>query len=269
MGQCAKMQSVICKDEFKCKVGCNNHLKHMANDKSCENLCDNVHSEICSPLGFEAPDGAVSPHHDEKVPPSIEATPAPRIYAGTLVFCNLYPAQYEFEVMALNDEKDKEGPVLTQLTYKQCDKIELQTGQFVGVRAKGSLAGVSKPITKIPSVMLFGQSAFGNHQVEFNRYYAESDGPMLCNAFPMWYTKQIGEQVVFQRDGKKITTLRYKDCYPTSLKNGETLSAWRQDKKSWIKMGEYKVIGSPSAVVMGKAGQTTAIAFEAWTDNEV
>jgi len=240
-------------------------MKDVPKDVACETLCDNVHGEICSPLGYEAPVGAVSPHHDDKVPPSFEATPAPRIYKGSLVFCNAYPAQYEFEVMALDDPKEKEGPVLTTLAYKQCDKIVLQTGQFVGLKAKGVLAAVSKPIIKVPSVMLFGQSAFGNHQVEFNRYYAQSDGPMLCNGFPIWYTKQIGQNIEFQRDGKKITTLKYKDCYPTSLKEGEVLSAWVKGTK----MGEYRVIGSPSAVVLGKAGKTTSVAFEAWTDNEV
>jgi hypothetical protein len=262
MLQCAKMQAVICADGFKCKNGCNNHLKHLQKDMPCENLCDDVQGEICAPLGFEAPAGAVSPHHDDKVPPSMEATPAPRIYSGSLVFCNLYPATYEFEVMALDTVKDKEGPVLTKLTYKQCDIIELKTGQFVGLKAKNTFAAVSKPIMKIPSVMLFGQSAFGNHQVEFNRYYARSDGPMLCNGFPIWHTKQIGEPVEFHRDGKKITTLKYKDCYPTSLKEGEVLTAWVKGKM----MGQYSVTGNPSAVVLGKAGQTTAVAFEAWTD---
>lgn len=265
MGQCAKMQTIICQKDFTCKEGCNNHIEGAAKDKDCETLCDNVHAEICSPLGFEAPDGSVSPHHDDKVPPSVEATPAPRIYIGTTVFCNVYPAQYEFDVMALNDPKDKEGPVLTRLTYKQCDKIELQTGQFVGLKARGTLAGVSKPIVKVPSMMLFGQSAFGNHQVEFNRYYAKSEGPMICNGFPIWYTKQQGENIVFARDGKKITTLKYKDCYPSSLEHGEVLTAWIKGQK----IGEYRVTGQPSAVVMGKAGQTTAVAFEAWTDNEV
>lgn len=264
MGQCAKMQAVICKDDFTCHTGCRNHVKDVPKDMPCENLCNNVQKEICY-LGYEAPKGAVSPHHDDAVPPSVEATPAPRIYSGSVVFCNVYPAQYEFDVMALDSPTDKEGPVLTKMAYKQCDKIVLKTGQFVGLKARGVLAGVSKPITKIPSVMLFGQSAFGNHQVEFNRYYAQSDGPMLCNGFPVWYTKQVGQNIEFQRDGKKITTLKYKDCYPTSLKDGEVLSAYVKGTK----MGEYRVIGSPSAVVLGKAGQTTSVAFEAWTDNEI
>lgn len=264
MAECAKLQAIICSEGWTCKKGCRNHLKDVPKDKPCESLCDSVSNDICY-LGYEAPKGAVSPHHDEQVPPSIEATPAPRIHSGSVVFCNLYPAQYEFEVMALESTKDKEGPMLTKITYKQCDKIDLKTGQFIGLKAKGVLAAISKPITKIPSVMLFGQSAFGNHQVEFNRYYAQSDGPMLCNGFPVWYTKQVGQQIEFQRDGKKITTLKYKDCYPTSLKDGEVVSAWVKGAK----MGEYRVIGSPSAVVLGKAGQTTAIAFEAWTDNEV
>jgi len=264
MGQCAKMQFIICQEDFTCLKGCRNHLKDVPKDVECESLCDNVHSEICS-LGWEAPEGAVSPHHDDKLPPSVEATPAPRIYKGSVVFCNAYPAQYEFDVMALDSTKDKEGPVLTKLAYKQCDKIPLETGQFVGLKAKGVLAAVSKPIIKVPSVMLFGQSAFGNHQVEFNRYYAQSDGPMLCNGFPVWYTKQVGQNIEFQRDGKKITTLKYKDCYPTSLKEGEVLTAWVKGKM----MGQYSVTGNPSAVVLGKAGQTTAVAFEAWTDNEV
>jgi len=265
MGQCAKMQGVVCKDGFSCLRGCKNHLKDQPKDAKCQDLCDNVRGEICYPLGYEAPEGAVSPHHDDKVPPSFEATPAPRIYSGSVTFCNTYPAQYEFEVMALDAPKDKEGKVLTKLAYKQCDKIVLKTGQFVGLRARDVLAAVSKPITKIPSVMLFGQSAFGNHQAEFNRYYAQSAGPMLCNGFPIWYTKQVGQNIEFQRDGKKITTLKYKDCYPTSLKDGEVLSAWNKG----VKMGEYRVIGSPSAVVLGKAGKTTSVAFEAWTDNEV
>lgn len=265
MGECAFMQAKICTDDFTCHTGCLNHVKDGPKDIPCEDLCNNVQAQICYPLGYEAPDGAVSPHHDDKIPPSVEATPAPRIETGSVVFCNVYPAQYEFDVMALDSAEDKKGPVLTKMAYKQCDKIELKTGQFIGLKARGVLAGVSKPITKVPSVMLFGQSAFGNHQVEFNRYYAQSDGPMLCNGFPIWYTKQIGQMIEFQRDGKKITTLKYKDCYPTSLKDGEVLSAWVKGTK----MGEYRVIGSPSAVVMGKAGQTTSIAFEAWTDNEI
>lgn len=268
VGECEYLQTVICKDGFTCLKGCNNHMKDKdkyPKDMGCEKLCDHVSGEICDGLGYEAPKGAVSPHHDEEVPPSIEATPAPRIYTGSSLFCNAYPSGYEFQVMALKSPKDKDGPVLTSLAYKQCDKIPLETLQFIGLKAKGVMAGVSKPIVKVPSVMLFGQSAFGNHQVEFNRYFAQSDGPMLCNGFPIWYTKQVGQSIEFQRDGKKITTLKYKDCYPTSLKNGEVLSAWVKGQK----IGEYRVIGSPSAVVLGKAGQTTAVAFEAWTDNEV
>lgn len=269
MAQCAKMQAVICKKDFSCHTGCNNHLKDKEKDMYCENLCDDVDGQICD-LGFEAPPGVVSPHHDDKVPPSLEATPAPRVEEGTLVFCNAYPSAYEFDVLALDSPTDKEGPVLTKLAYKQCDKIDLKTGQHVGLKARGVLAGVSKPIIKIPSVMLFGQSEFKNHQVEFNRYYARSDGPMLCNGFPFWYSKQLGQNIEFQRDGKKITTLRYKDCYPTSLKAGEVLSAWITDNKGKkSKMGQFRVVGTPSAVVLGKAGETTAVAFEAWTDNEV
>merc|ERR1719311_251006 len=107
---------------------------------------------------------------------------------------------------------------MTKLGYKQCAKVSAQSLQTIGLKAKGTLAAVSKPIYKIPSVMLFGQFAFGNHQVEFNRYYARGSGAYLCNGFPAWENVDQGEPVVFYRGGTdnakfvKLATLRYKEC---------------------------------------------------------
>lgn len=267
MAHCAKMQKRICGDDFNCHRACGNHIKQMPRDDRCEGLCDDVQNEVCYPLGFKGPSDAISPHHDDQPPPSVEATPAPKIHKGTFVFCNLYPASYEFEVLGLKSAEAKDGPVMTSLSYKQCDKVTMQSLQSVGLRVNGKLAGKSLIIDKTPSVMLFGQWAFGNHQIEFNRYFAKSEGPMLCNGFPMWEkgSKDKGQLVVFFRDGKRVTSLRYKECFPTSLKNGEVLSAQILGKQA----GEYIVTGSPSAIVLGKAGETGAVAFEAWTDNEV
>merc|ERR1719235_2619878 len=272
MFNCAKMQRKICVKEFiGCHKACSNHVKQIPQDPECEHLCLHVKKKVCYPLGYQAPKKSVSPHHDDKPPPMIEATPAPRIYRGTTVFCNLYPSGYDFEVIRLKSAEAKDGPKITKLGYKQCDKVTLQTLDIVGLRVGGKMSGVSKPIVKIPSVMLFGQWAFGNHQIEFNRYFAAGNGAMLCNGYPVWQSTNVGEPVTFFRGGypedkgKKLAVLRYKECVPTALTNGDVVAAQIRG----VNAGEYRIMGTPSAIVMGKAGETTGIAFEAWTDNEV
>lgn len=264
--QCAKMQTKVCPKEFEgCHKACANDVPSMPADRKCEQLCEHVKDKICNGLGYQAPKDRVSPHHDDQPPPSIEATAAPRIYKGSFMFCNLYPASYEFEVLALKDQDAKSGTRLTKLGYKQCDRISMQSLQSVGIRVPGKeMSAVSKPIVKIPSVMVFGQWAFGNHQIEFNRYFARGSGAMLCNAYPAWESTEVSEEVTFYRggyQGKKLGALRYKECVPTALGNGDDVAAVIRDQQA----GELHVLGNPKAIILGKAGQSTAVAFESWT----
>lgn len=257
--ECSKMQAKICPKSFSCHKACGNHIKQIKKDPQCERLCDDVRDNICF-FEFEAPKDKLSPHHDEKPPPSMEATPAPKIYSGSFPICNLYPAAYEFEIVRLPNEKAKDGEKITNLGYKQCAKIQMSSLEAIGLKVDGKLSGTSRMIVKTPSVMLFGQWAYGNHQVEFNRYFAKGDGPVICNGFPFWETKEKGEKINIARNGKAVAGLRYKECMPTSMKNGDVISAQIMGKDA----GEYKVVGSPSAIVMGKAGESRALAFEAW-----
>lgn len=270
MFRCSSMQLKVCPKDFKgCSKSCSNDVTIIPKDTECEKLCENVKGRLCSSLGFQFPKNHVSPHHDDQVPPSLEATPAPKLWKGSFVFCNLYPASYEFEVLQLQGQSDKSGPKMTKLGYKQCAKVAGQSLQSIGLQAKGKLAAVSKPIDKIPSIMLFGQFAFGNHQVEFNRYFARGSGAYLCNGFPAWENVDKGEPVVFYRggyDGVKLATLRYKDCTPTALKAGDIVAAKIHNENA----GSYNVVGNPVAIVLGKAGKSTGVAFEAWQGtNEV
>jgi hypothetical protein len=264
MYRCETLQKKVCISDFKgCSASCSNNIDAIPKDVECEKLCKKVEGKLCSSLGYLAPKNHVSPHHDKQVPPSVEATPAPKLWKGSFVFCNLYPASYEFDVVALSGQNDKTGKKMTKLGYKQCAKVSAQSLQSIGLQAKGVLAGVSKPIYKIPSVMLFGQFAFGNHQVEFNRYYARGSGAYLCNGWPAWENVDKGEAVTFYRggyDGVKLATLRYKDCTPTALKAGDVLAAKIHGQNA----GEYHVTGNPLAIVLGKAGTSTSVAFEAW-----
>jgi hypothetical protein len=52
---------------------------------------------------------------------------------------------------------------------------------------------------------------------------------------------------------------------PTGLKNGDILKAEIEGKKA----GEYKITESPNAIVFGKAGDSGALAFEAWVKGPV
>jgi hypothetical protein len=264
MYRCESMQKKVCIDKFPgCKTQCSNDVEIIPKDVECEKLCKTVTGKLCSSLGYLAPKSKVSPHHDKKVPPSVEATPPPKLWKGSFVFCNLYPASYEFDVLALSNQEAKTGKKMAKLGYKQCAKVEAQSLQVIGLQAKGVLAAVSKPIDKIPSVMLFGQFAFGNHQIEFNRYFARGSGAYLCNGWPAWQNVDYGEPVTFYRGGykgKKLATLRYKDCTPTALKAGDVVAAKIHDENA----GEYQVTGNPLAVILGKAGQSTGVAFEAW-----
>merc|ERR1719235_2941073 len=145
---------------------------------------------------------------------------------------------------------------MAQLGYKECQEISMASYEYVGLRAKGKLAGVSQPLVKTPSVMLFGQFAFGNHQIEFNRYFARGSGAYLCNGWPAWQNVDYGEPVTFYRGGykgKKLATLRYKDCTPTALKAGDVVAAKIHNEKA----GLYNVVGKPLAIVLGKAGKST------------
>jgi len=262
--QCVVLQEKICITGFTCTAGCGNNVKQMKKDPECETLCDSVHAAVCYPFHFEASSKDVSPHHDDKPPPSIEATPAPRVFEGKTFFCNLYPSSRYFEVLVMSSPADKDGDAVTRLTYKQCDEIALKTGDVIGVRAGGAMSGVSKPILKIPSIMLFGQWAHGNHQVNFNRYYAKSDGPFVCNGFPVWEKEDdnVGAEIQVFRDGETpLSKLRYKECTPTSVHNGEVISSSIAGKNA----GSYTIAGSPRVVVLGKAGETTALAYEAWS----
>lgn len=251
----------ICDDKFSCHSGCGNDNKYMKNDPQCEALCNDVHDRICYPLLWEAPKDALSPHHDDKPPPGIEATPAPRIYTGSFMFCNLYAASYTFDVLRLKDGEAKDGESMAKLKYKECQEIKMASYEHVGLKAKGKLASVSQPIIKTPSIMLFGQFAFGNHQIEFNRYFAKGEGPIICNGMPVWETKDEGEKVLLYRNEKTLATLRYKECMPTGLKNGDVLKAEIKGKTA----AEYKIQESPKVIVFGKAGESGAVAFEAWT----
>jgi len=258
--QCAKMQKIICPDKFTCHKGCANDNKYLKHDQKCADLCNDVYEHICV-LEWEAPkDMKLSPHHDEKPPPSVEATPAPRIYTGSFMFCNLYAASYAFDIVRLKTQDAKDGETMAKLHYKQCQNITMASAEAIGLRAKGKMSAVSKPIVKTPSIMMFGQFAFGNHQIEFNRYYAKGDGPIICNGFPVWESKDLGEKVVLYRNNKTLSTLRYKECMPTGLKNGDVLKAEIKGKKA----GEYRIGESPNAIVLGKAGDSGALAFEAW-----
>jgi hypothetical protein len=273
MYRCSSMQGKVCVKNFKgCTKSCSNDVEIIPKDVACEKLCGNVQDRLCTGLGYQAPKTHVSPHHDDKVPPSVEATPAPKLFKGSFVFCNLYAASYEFDVLQLHDQGEKTGPKMTKLGYKQCAKVSAQSLQSIGLQAKGKLAAVSKPIDKIPSIMLFGQFAFGNHQVEFNRYFARGSGAYLCNGFPAWENVDKGEPVTFYRGTQgeskliKLATLRYKDCTPTALKAGDVVAAKIHNEFA----GSYNVVGSPVAIVLGKAGKSTGVAFEAWQGtNEV
>lgn len=262
---CAKMQKKICPDSFSCHKGCGNNVKQLPKDPECERLCMDVKKSVCMPLGFEAPKENFSPHHNEKPPPSVEATPAPRIFKGCFMLCNLYPASYEFDILALPSETETDkGVKMSRLGYKQCASVTMQSLQAVGVSVNGKISGVSRVIRKIPSVMVFGQWAFGNHQVDFNRYFAKGAGAFVCNAFPLWKSKDDPEPIQLLRGGYKgvkLALLKYKECVPTALKAGDTLAAQVQGKDA----GEYHVAGPVKAIVVGKAGTSSAIAFEAWT----
>lgn len=271
--KCAALQGQICPDKFNCHTGCGNHVKQVAKDEQCEKLCTDVQASIClsgEGLGFEAPTENFSPHHDDEPPPSVENTPAPRVYEGCFPLCNLYPASYEFEVRAMGAD-GKDGTKITSLGYKQCAVITMKSQERLEVSVDGKKAGVSVPIYKIPSVMVFGQWAFKNNQVDFNRYFAKGQGAMVCNGYPLWKSKDIGEQVQLLRggyDGIKLAKLRYKECVPTALKTGDTLAVQVMGKNA----GLYQVIGDPEpkAIILGKAGESTALAFEAWVgQNEV
>lgn len=260
MVQCAKMQKQICDSKFSCHSACGNDNKYLKNDPQCEMLCNDVHDRICYPLAWEVPKDALSPHHDDKPPPSFEATPAPRIFTGSFMLCNLYPASYPFDIVRLKDMAAKDGETMAKLGYKECQEITMSSYEHVGLKAKGKLAGVSRPIIKTPSIMLFGQFAFGNHQIEFNRYFAKGDGPIICNGMPVWESKDNGEKIQLYRNNKTLASLRYKACMPTGLKNGDVLTAEIKGHKA----GEYRVGESPRAIVLGKAGESGALAFEAW-----
>jgi hypothetical protein len=261
MAQCAKMQKIICDEKFTCPSGCGNTNKYMKKDPECQNLCTDVHDSICGPLQWEAPkDMKLSPHHDDEPPPSIEATPEPRIYKGSFMFCNLYAASYSFDILRLKDQEAKDGESMAKLGYKECQEIEMASYEHVGLKVDGKLSGISKPIIKTPSIMLFGQFAFGNHQVEFNRYFATGDGPIICNGMPVWEKKDEGEKIQLFRNQKSLAGLRYKECVPTGLKNGDVLQADVKGKFA----GDYTVTESPKVIVLGKAGESGAIAFEAW-----
>lgn len=261
MVQCDKMQKLICDPKFSCHNGCANDNQNMPLDPKCEILCNEVHDRVCYPFVWEASNKSLSPHHDEKPPPSIEATPAPKIYTGSFMFCNLYPAGKSFDIVKLKDATAKDGESMAKLGYKECQEITMDSLEAVGLKIDGKLSGVSKPIDKTPSVMLFGQFALGNHQVDFNRYFAKGDGPIVCNGMPVWESKDDGEKVQMYRDGKTLASLRYKECIPTGLQNGEVLKAEIKNKT----IGEYKVTESPKVIVFGKAGESGAVAFEAWT----
>jgi len=260
MAQCAKMQKIICVKEFSCSAGCGNENKYMKKDVKCEALCNDIQGNICGPLLWEAPEDKLSPHHDDKPPASIEATPEPRIYKGSFMFCNLYAASYSFDILRLKDQTAKDGDSMAKLGYKECQEIEMASYEHVGLKVDGKLAGVSKPIVKPPSIMLFGQSALGNHQVEFNRYFAKGDGPIICNGMPVWEKTEDGEKIQLFRNDKSLAALRYKECMPTGLKNGDVLQADIKGKFA----GKYTVTESPKVIVIGKAGESGAIAFEAW-----
>lgn len=267
VARCAALQDQVCPDKFDCHKGCGNNVVQMVQDEQCEKLCREVQSSICLPLGYEAPTENFSPHHDDEPPPSIEATPAPRVYQGCFPICNLYPAGYEFEVRALGADGKGEGAKITSLGYKQCAVVTLKSQERISVNVDGKQAGISLPIYKIPSVMVFGQWAFGNHQVDFNRYFAKGQGAMVCNGYPMWESKDknVGEPLQLLRggyDGTKLAMLRYKECVPTALTIGDVLAVQVKGNNA----GLYKVSGDPApkAIILGKAGETTALAFEAW-----
>jgi hypothetical protein len=259
MVQCEKMQKKICDEKFSCYKGCANDNPYMKQDDKCESLCNDVYEKICSPM-WEAPEEALSPHHDDKIPPSVEATPAPRIYTGSFMFCNLYAASYSFDVLRLKDVEAKDGESMAKLGYKECQEIEMASFEHVGLKVDGKIAAVSKPIDKTPSIMLFGQFALGNHQIEFNRYFAKGEGPIICNGMPIWEKTDSGEKVMLYRNEKSLAELRYKECMPTGLKNGDVLKA----EVKGTKVAQYKVSESPRVIVFGKAGETGAVAFEAW-----
>lgn len=268
---CKQMQDEICHKGFSCVKGCGNNVKQLEKDHECQALCESVHAAVCYPFKFEASADDVSPHHDDKVPPSIEATPAPRIFKGLTMFCNLYPASFNFDVIVMTKPDDmKNGKPATSLGYKQCDEIELKTGDVIGLRAGGKDSGISKPIIKIPTVMLFGQWAHGNHQVNFNRYFAKSDGPFICNGFPIWEEDDInvGQELQLYRGGygkAELAKLRYKECTASSLHKDDVLATTIKGEEA----GAYTLTGSKTRViVLGKAGETTALAYEAWTDKE-
>lgn len=272
-GECALMQKKLCWSGFiGCHRACENDNPELPKDLECERLCNHTVDKICYPLKYKAPMNMVSPHHNDQIPPSIEATPPPRIFSGEFPICNLYPSEYDFEVLQL--EKDaQDGPVLTTLGYKQCDKITMSSYQHVGLRARGQIAAISRKILKIPSVMVFGQWAHGNNQVEFNRYFAKGMGPMVCNGYPLWQdngngTSNVAQPVQLIRGGyagHRLSMLRYKECMPTGLQNGEQLAMQIRGQDA----GTYTIVGSPSAIVIGKAGHTTSPCFEAWSDNQV
>lgn len=204
-------------------------------------------------------------HSADEPPPSIKATPPPRAYEGTFVFCNLYPASYDFEVLDMKAMSvAKDAGVIATLGYKQCDQLSMRSTESVGLRAKGQLSGASEPIQKMPSVMTFGQFGKDNANVEFSRFFAAGDGPTVCNGFPVWETEGLGRPVRLLRGGyhgAPLTDLRYKECMPTGLQSGDVLAATIAGQPA----GEYTVSGSPIAIVLGRDENTTTLSFVAWT----
>jgi len=264
---CAKLQRKVCASGFSCTSGCGNDVKQLKKDRNCEELCDSVHAAICLPFKYEADEGSVSPHHDDHEDlPSAKATPPMRVYTGKTVFCNLYPAVYNFEVLVMDSPDDQANAPVATLAYKQCDELELKTGQVIGLRVKDKMAGVSHRIDKIPSIMVVGQWAHGNLQVNFNRYFVKSSGPFVCNGFPLWEKDaDVGEEVQVYRGvyktGAELAPLRYKECTASSLRPGSVVSVMIKGKES----GQYTLTERPKVIVLGKAGQTSAVAFEAWS----
>jgi len=267
--RCATMQATICSDKFVgCHKACDNDMPSKPKDPECEALCGNVIHKLCYPFAYEAPAGAVTPtlRHAPPKPSAVKR----KAWTGSFMFCNLYPADYHFDVLVVPEGVNAStyaGPSVADLSYKKCTRLQMTSFESIALRARGVIAGISRPIVKIPSMMLFGQWAFGNHQVEFNRYFAKGDGAFICNGFPMWESTQKGKKVEVLRGGYKghtLANLRYKECMPSGVTSGEVLAA----KIDGHEAGEYSVHEAPSAVVIGKAGQTTSLSFEAWQGHE-
>jgi len=277
MLKCDGLRKSICPRGASCHEKCNNQMKSIEKDPKCEKLCLAVKAHICAPFPYEAPDSMVSPHHDHQPPPSAESTPKPRVITGTFQVCNLYPSDYTFELFAVEKEGQVDGRNLTALNYEECGRVELTTLQMLGVRVqgrvdqfgqrrKGALAGISMPIYKIPSMMVFGVAGFNDESVMFEQYFVQGAGAMVCNGFPLWKKEDEAEPIQLIRGdfdaGKKIAKLGYRECTATGLAHGDIASIEVRGKRA----GQYHVRDNPAAIVLGKAGQTTAIAFEASGD---